>query len=96
MQEIIVERPGGVPIRGRAHTGVVASGNLEVLCEPPRTSGARVIVRTSVDGFEPIWRAVLGRFLDRHAIAADLEINDFGATPATVMLRLEQALEALA
>jgi len=96
MQELIVERPGGTPIRGRAHVGVVASGNLEVLCEPPSAPRARIVVRTSVDGFEPIWRAVLDRFLARHAIAADVEINDFGATPATVTLRLEQALEALA
>jgi len=96
MQEIIVERTGGTPVPGRAHVGVVASGNLEVLCEPPRGPGARIVVRTTVDGFEAIWRALLERFLQRHPIAADLEINDFGATPATVTLRLEQALEALA
>lgn len=96
MQEIVVERAGGLPVRGRAHVGVVASGNLEVLCEPPSTPGARIVVRTTVDGYGSIWRAVLERFLSRHAIAADLEINDFGATPATVTLRLEQALEELA
>jgi malonate decarboxylase delta subunit len=95
MQEIVVERLGGTPVQGRAHVGVVASGNLEVLCEPPSTPGARIVVRTTVDGFEPIWRAVLARFLRNHAIAADVEINDFGATPATVTLRLEQALEEL-
>ena len=96
MQEFRVERAGGTPVQGRAHVGVVASGNLEVLCEPPTSPGARVIVRTTVDGFEPTWRAVLERFLTRHQVAADLEINDFGATPATVTLRLEQALEELA
>lgn len=96
MQEFVVERDGGAPVAGRAHVGVVASGNLEVLVEPPAGERARVVVRTTVDGFESIWRAVLARFLERHAIAADIEINDFGATPATVTLRLEQGLEALA
>ena len=96
MQEFTIERSGGDPVRGRAHVGVVASGNLEVLCEPPRGVGARVRVRTTVDGYETIWRTVVARFLDRRPIAADIEINDFGATPATVSLRLEQALEALA
>ncbi len=96
MQTIVIERRGGTPVRGRAAVGVVASGNLEVLCEPPSGEGARVVIATTVDGFEPIWRTVIDRFLVRHDVAADFEINDFGATPATVTLRLEQALEALA
>ncbi len=95
MQEFIIERPGGEPVRGRAHVGVVASGNLEVLCEPPRGAGARVVVRTTVDGYQTIWQTVIARFFERHPIAADFEINDFGATPAMVSLRLEQALEDL-
>jgi malonate decarboxylase delta subunit len=93
MQRIVVERAGGEPIRSRSHVGAVASGNLEVLCEPPRGDGATIVVTTSVAGYEPIWRATIERFLERHRIAADFEINDFGATPATVSLRLEQALE---
>ncbi|GAC1444199.1 MAG: malonate decarboxylase acyl carrier protein [Vulcanimicrobiaceae bacterium] len=96
MQEFVIEREGGRPVRGRAHVGVVASGNLEVLCESPSGPGARVLVRTTVGGYETIWRTVVARFLERHPIAADVEINDFGATPATVSLRLEQALEMLA
>lgn len=93
MQRIVVERPGGVPVARRAHVGVVASGNLEILCEPPQRSGARVVVTTTVDGFESIWRATLERFLARYDVAAEFELTDFGATPATVTLRLEQALE---
>ena len=94
MHEIVIERPGGRAIARRSHVGVVASGNLEVLCEPALAPRARVAVRTTVDGFDAIWRAVLDRFLQRHDIAADIEINDFGATPAMVTLRLEQAVEA--
>ena len=93
MQRILIERPGGMPVRRRAHVGAVASGNLEVLCEPPLGDGSAVVVQTSVDGYEAIWRATIDRFLARNDVAADFEINDFGATPATVSLRLEQALE---
>jgi len=37
---------------------------------------------------------VIARFFERHPIAARIEIDDFGATPSVVALRLEQALEA--
>jgi malonate decarboxylase delta subunit len=93
MQQLTIERSGGIPVRERAHVGAVASGNLEVLCEPPSGARAIVVVNTSVDGFDAIWRATIERFLARHDFAADIEINDFGATPAVVSLRLEQALE---
>jgi malonate decarboxylase delta subunit len=93
MQRIVLERAGGTPVTKRAHVGAVASGNLEVLCEPPAGDGATIVVSTSVDGYEPVWRATLERFLEQHFIAAAIEINDFGATPAMVSLRLEQALE---
>jgi malonate decarboxylase delta subunit len=77
----------------RAHAGVVASGNCEILIEPADASAAQVTVRTSVRGYETIWRAVLSRVFERHPIVATVEINDFGATPAVVALRLEQAIE---
>jgi len=93
VQHFVVERPGGVSVVRRAHVGVVASGNLEVLCDVPSGPRARIAVTTTVDGFEAIWRATLERFLARYEIAADIELADFGATPATVTLRLEQAIE---
>ncbi len=77
----------------RAHVGVVGSGDLEVLIEPSSQSTSHVRVRTSVDGYAQIWKAVLDRFFSRFAQAAQIEINDFGATPGTVTLRLEQAAE---
>ena len=78
--------------------GVLGSGNLEVLVENALQSGACSIeVSTSIEGFGPIWEAVLRDFFDRHR-AGDVRIsvNDAGATPATVALRLDQALEAYA
>jgi malonate decarboxylase delta subunit len=50
-------------------------------------------VRTSADGFGEIWEAVLDRFFVRNDLAAAVEINDSGATPGTVSLRLAQAVE---
>jgi malonate decarboxylase delta subunit len=77
----------------RAHVGVVGSGDLEVLIEPADQPATRVRVRTSVDGYTQVWKAVLDRFFARFHRAAKVEINDFGATPGTVTLRLEQAAE---
>lgn len=78
----------------RAHVGVVASGDLEVLLEPSADGPAQVIINTSVPGFSPVWHNVVARFFERFDAAVSIEINDFGATPGTVMLRLEQAAEA--
>src|ERR1700732_1375832 len=94
MQTLNFERASGArrPPR-RAHVGVVASGNLEVLLEPAADLRSRVIVRTSADGFGDRWQAVIDRFFARHDVAVRIAINDFGATPPTVLLRLEQAIE---
>lgn len=75
--------------------GVVSSGNLEVLVEPISTIDAcEIVVNTSAHGFRDIWQAVLGDFAMRHAAGGlKLSINDAGATPAVVSLRLDQAFE---
>ncbi len=79
----------------RVHVGVVASGDLEVLLDDPDAADeASVRVRTSVDGFDTVWRAVLERFFAHTPLAGRWELNDFGATPAVVTLRLRQAAEA--
>jgi malonate decarboxylase delta subunit len=80
-------------LAARAHVGVVASGDLEVLLEPRTGVESQVTVTTSVDGFGTVWKSVLDRFFGRFEAAASVEINDFGATPGLVMLRLEQAAE---
>ena len=94
IETLEIVREGGVPIARRAHIGVVASGNCELLIEPTSDARATVLIRTSVRGYEGAWRAVIERFFERHPIAARIEIDDFGATPSVVALRLEQALEA--
>ncbi|MDY0746668.1 malonate decarboxylase acyl carrier protein [Paucibacter sp. R3-3] len=74
--------------------GVVGSGNLEVLLEPAAGSdGCSVHIETSARGFGAIWSAVVDDFQQRHQLAGvRISINDMGATPAVVSLRLDQAV----
>jgi len=55
---------------------------------------AHVRVCTGVDGYGQSWKHVLDRFFSRYHGAVAIGINDFGATPGMVALRLQQALEA--
>ncbi|MCV7256364.1 malonate decarboxylase acyl carrier protein [Mycobacterium hackensackense] len=80
------------------HVGVVASGDVEILVQPPAADEpadvAMVRVRTSVNGFDTVWHDVLERFFARAKLGGRWELNDFGATPGVVNLRLRQAAEA--
>lgn len=82
-------------ITTRAHVGVVGSGDLEVLFEPSAETGAQVSITTSVNGFRDAWKAVFDRFFSKFDGSVRIEVNDAGATPGSVLLRLEQAVEAL-
>jgi malonate decarboxylase delta subunit len=93
METFQLDYPARHTVARRVHVGVVGSGDLEVLLEPSLDGGAHVLVNTSVEGFGVAWKNVLDRFFARFGGAASIEINDFGATPGTVMLRLEQAAE---
>jgi len=94
METIEFEYPAKRKLSKRAHAGVVGSGDLEVLFEPADGATARVFIRTSVDGFGDTWKAVLDRFFAKYDGVVRIQINDAGATPGGVMLRLEQAVEA--
>jgi malonate decarboxylase delta subunit len=89
---------GPAPRRAPVVVGVVASGNLEVLVEAgPFPDRCRAEIQTSATGFGAIWSAVLADFAARHPVAGlSLSINDGGATPAVVALRLGQAIEEYA
>lgn len=95
MEKLTFTYPAGAVIATRVHVGVVASGDLEVLLEPSSEIESKVTINTSVAGFGPVWKTVLDRFFSHFNGAVAVEINDFGATPGLVMLRLEQAAEAL-
>jgi malonate decarboxylase delta subunit len=103
MEHLTFDYPAQRVVTARAHVGVVGSGDLEVLLSPASPADAadaasalvaHVVVRTSVDGYSHIWKSVLDRFFTRYDGAAQIEINDFGATPGVVALRLAEAIEA--
>ena len=75
--------------------GVVGSGNLEILVKAGDAAAVcQVSIKTSARGFGETWRAVLGSFAAAHAAGGTaIAINDMGATPAVVSLRLDQAIE---
>lgn len=77
--------------------GVLASGNLEILLEPADLDGAMTVrIITAARGFGTVWQAVIADFAQRHPLRdVRVSINDAGATPAVVSLRLDQAVETL-
>ncbi len=83
--------------RKMAIVGVVASGNLEVLVErvvPERE--CLVEIRTTAEGFGAVWNAVVADFVDRYSPGGlKFSINDGGARPDTVSLRLAQAVRLM-
>ncbi len=89
-------RPAGGTKR-TAIIGVVASGNLEVLVERvlPDTE-CRVEIRTAAEGFGKVWAAVVADFVERHSPGGlKFSVNDGGARPDTVSLRLAQAVRSI-
>tara|TARA_R110001599_G_scaffold64023_2_gene178390 strand:+ start:3897 stop:4211 length:315 start_codon:yes stop_codon:yes gene_type:complete len=82
----------------QAHlVGVVSSGNLEVMIESVMLNGeCEIEISTAAAGFAAIWQAVLADFHARWPLAnVRISINDVGATPAVVSLRLDQAVESM-
>ncbi|QQK79349.1 malonate decarboxylase subunit delta [Salicibibacter cibi] len=94
MEQLTFSYQCKTPLQARTHIGVVGSGDLEILMEPKNEDKTDVMIRTGTEGFKETWAAVLDRFFAYHDLAAAIEINDFGATPGVVQLRLEQAWEA--
>ncbi|MBC7413760.1 MAG: malonate decarboxylase acyl carrier protein [Herminiimonas sp.] len=77
--------------------GVVGSGNLEVLIETaPLNGGCEIEIKTAARGFGATWQAVMEDFHARWQLCdTRISINDMGATPAVVSLRLDQAAESV-
>ena len=76
-----------------SHTGVVGSGDMEVLMEQRKQNGTvNVQVVTPVRGFDYVWERVLLDFVEENRVGdVDISINDNNATPFVAALRLKQA-----
>jgi malonate decarboxylase delta subunit len=93
---------GAVRLRAGGHrhqaiAGVNASGNLEVLVERVLPDHeCEVEVTTAVSGFREIWEAVVREFFERSSPGGlRFSINDGGARPDTVSLRLMQSVQLM-
>jgi len=93
MESFSLKFPAAKKVVRRAHVGVVGSGDLEILLVPGQQNHTEFIVRTAADGFQDLWQNVFERFVASNDIDANITINDFGATPGVVGIRLAQALE---
>lgn len=82
---------------GSAIVGVVASGNLEVLLERTLAdTECAVEVFTPVRGYDEVWKAVVADFVERASPGGlHISINDGGARPDAVMLRLLQGARTM-
>jgi malonate decarboxylase delta subunit len=78
-------------------TGVVASGNLEVLTERVLPDAECLVeIKTAAEGFAGVWNAVIADFVERYSPGGlRFSINDGGARPDTVSLRLAQAVRLM-
>ena len=83
--------------RHQAITGVNASGNLEILVERALPEHECLVdVGTAVTGFRGIWEAVIQEFFERSSPGGlRFSINDGGARPDTVTLRLLQSVQLI-
>ena len=77
-----------------SHTGIVGSGDLEVLIRRKDMNGEiKFKVVTPVRGYDEVWEKVLKKFAEQSKLGdAEVEINDNNATPFVVAARLRQAL----
>jgi malonate decarboxylase delta subunit len=95
MEQFELNYPAKHKVLKKSHVGVVGSGDLEILLEPANdVTTASVRIRTSTSGFKNTWKTVMDRFFNQYDGAASIEINDAGATPGVVLLRLQQAVAA--
>lgn len=80
------------------HIGHVMSGDLEILAErlPAEADVTRIHVTTGAVGFGSVWQMVIDEFMTTHEVyGCEIWINDDGATPAVVKLRLWQLVKEM-
>lgn len=94
--DLAAPRPAG-GTRATALVGVVASGNLEVLIERGGPADRCTLeIHTAAHGFGDLWAAVVADFVAQRAAGGlRIAINDGGARPDTVTLRLAQGVRKI-
>ena len=95
MRTLTVKHRAARPLKGKRKAGivgVVASGNCEALFERALADhSCEVEIRTPVTGYDEVWKMVVAGFVERCSPGGmRVSINDGGATPDVVTLRLMQ------
>ena len=95
MEHYTIKRKAERALKGERKegiVGIVASGNCEALFERVLPKGeVEVAVSTAVTGFQEVWTLVVDAFVGRASPGGvRISINDGGATPDVVTLRLLQ------
>lgn len=82
------------PVKVWSHTGVVGSGDLEIMIEKKdigKKTSFKVV--TPVKGYDEVWEKVIKAFVLQEKMGGlSVEINDNNATPFVVSMRLKQAM----
>jgi malonate decarboxylase delta subunit len=83
--------------RPSALIGVVASGNLEILIERKLAPHECIVeIATPIHGYDEVWKAVVEDFVERTSPGGlHISINDGGARPDIVALRLMQGVKTM-
>lgn len=97
METFSISLPAARPMAGERNAvivGVVASGNLEALFERALPDGqVEVSVSTAVEGYQAVWRLVIEDLVAQLSPGGvRISINDSGARPDVVALRIGQGL----
>ena len=97
METFTIKQRAERPLEGDRRdgiVGVVGSGNCEALFERVLDGHeVEVVVSTAVTGFGDVWKLVVAAFVERASPGgARISINDGGATPDVVTLRLLQGV----
>ncbi|MDP4144237.1 MAG: malonate decarboxylase acyl carrier protein [Bacillota bacterium] len=90
---LLFKYKGEKPLPKTVQVGASAFGDLEVLMEPHKGEHCLVVVKSNVYNFFGAWESILNKFFNSMNIVAYVEINDFGAPPAIITMRLLQAVE---
>ncbi|EPM42682.1 biotin-independent malonate decarboxylase subunit beta [Vibrio natriegens] len=95
MEQLQFTYPGQHSVSKNVRVGNVGSGDLEVLLQPNSNPQIDVNISTSINHRHEVWHVILSRAFEEVNEAMTVTINDFGATPGVINLRLAQALEQL-
>lgn len=95
MEQIKLTQTGSKKIKSSVRVGNVGSGDLEVVFIPTINAEINITINTSINNKKKLWEALIAKSFSSNTPNMTVIINDFGATPGVITLRLEQALEQI-